>query len=131
MEEPRIKLADAQWPRLAPLRPGKPADPGRPGFDNRKTVAGILWIARAGAPWRDRPPYFGKWNTIHKRFRRWVKSGVLARLLNALAEALAWPSVRVDGPFVKVPQPGAGPKKGAVLPRQAGKAKPSAGAGAD
>ncbi len=45
-------------------------------------------------------------------FHRWVKSGVLARLLNARQEALALPGVRVAGPFGKVPQPGAGPKKG-------------------
>lgn len=131
MQKPRIKLTNAQWQRLEPLLPGKPTDPGRTGFDNRKTVEGILWIARTGAPWRDLPPYFGKWNTIHKRFRRWVKSGVFARLLNALQEDLDWQVVMVDGTFVKVHQHGAGPKKGAVPPRQAGKPKPSAGAGAD
>ena len=47
---PRAKLTNAQWQRLEPLLPGKPTDPGRTGFDNRKTVEGILWIARAGAP---------------------------------------------------------------------------------
>ena len=50
MQQPRTKLTDAQWRRLRPLLPGKPAAPGRAGFDNRKTVEGILWIARAGAP---------------------------------------------------------------------------------
>ena len=75
MQQPRAKLTDAQWQRLEPLLPGKATDPGRAGFNNRKTVKGILGIARAGAPGRDRPPYFGKWNTIHQRFRRWVKGG--------------------------------------------------------
>lgn len=131
MQQPHIKLTNAQWQRLEPLLPGKPTDPGRPGFNNRKTVEGILWIAGAGAPWRDRPPYFGQGNTIHQRFRRWVKSRVLARLLNALQEDLDLQIVMVDGPFVKVHQHGAGPKKGAVPSRQAGKSKLSAGAGAD
>ena len=76
-QQPRAKLADAQWQRLQPLPPGKPTDPGRAGFNNRKTVEGILWRDRAGAPWRARPPYFGKGNTLHKRFRRWVKAGSL------------------------------------------------------
>ncbi len=113
---PRTQLTDAQWQRLEPLLPGKPADPGRNGFDQRKTVEGILWIARTGAPWRDRQPYFGKGNTIHRRFRRWVQSGVLDRLLNALPEDLDWQGVMVDGTFVKVQQPGTGPERGGHSP---------------
>ena len=41
-QQPRAKLTDAQWRRLEPLLPGKATDPGRTGFDNRKTVEGIL-----------------------------------------------------------------------------------------
>ncbi len=111
--EPRTKLTDAQWQRLEPLLPGKPTDPGRTGFDNRKTVEGILWIARTGAPWWDRPPYFGKGNAGRRRFRRWVQSRVLARLLDALPEDLERQIVMVDGTFVKVQQHGAGPERGA------------------
>ena len=129
-QQPRTKLTAAQWRRLAPLLPGKATDPGRAGLDNRKTVAGILWIARTGAPWRDRPPYFGKWNTIHKRCRRWVKSGVFARLLDALHEDLDLRLVMVDGTFAKVHRHGAGAERGAAPPSKAGKPKPSAKAGA-
>ena len=52
MQQPRTKLTAAQWQRLEPLLPGKATDPGRTGFNNRKTVEGMLWIARAGAPGR-------------------------------------------------------------------------------
>ena len=128
---PRTQLTDAQWQRLEPLLPDKPAEPGRTGFDQRKTVEGILWIARTGAPWRDRPPYFSKWNTIHRRFRRWMQSWVFDRLLQALPEVLDWQIVMVDGTFVKVQQHGAGPEMGGVPRRRAGKPKPSAAAGAD
>ena len=127
---PRAKLTNAQWQRLEPLLPGKTTDPGRTGFDHRKTVEGILWIARTGAPWRDLPPYFGKWNTIHRRFRRWVQSGGFDRLLNALRDDLDGQIVMVDGTFVKVHQHGAGPEKRDAPRRKAGKPKPSAGAGA-
>lgn len=128
---PRAKLTNAQWQRLEPLLPGKPTDPGSTGFDNRKTVEGILWIARTGAHWRDLPPYFGKWNTIHRRFRRWVQNGVFDRLLNALSDDLDLQILMVDGTFVKVHQHGAGPEKRDAPRRKAGKRKPSAGAGAD
>ena len=127
---PRTKLSNAQWKRLEPLLPGKASDPGRTGNNNRKTVEGILWVARTGAPWRDLPPYFGKWNTVYRRFRRWVKSGVFANLLAVLQEELDLTTVMVDGTFIKVHQHGSGPEKGGVPRQKAGKPKPSAGAGA-
>ena len=116
---------------VGPLLPGKVTDPGHAGFDNRKTVEGILWIARTGAPWRDLPSYFGKWSAIHKRFRRWVKRGVFARLLDTLQEDLDLRIVMVDGTFAKVHQHGAGAEKGAAPLGKAAKPKPSAKAGAD
>ncbi|WP_460984968.1 transposase [Spirosoma fluminis] len=36
----------------------------------------VLKIARSGAPWRDLPERFGRWNSVYQRFRRWAKSGV-------------------------------------------------------
>jgi len=41
----------------------------------------VLWIARTGCPWRDLPLVFGKWNTVFKRLRDWVKVGVFKRIL--------------------------------------------------
>ena len=77
---PRRFLTDRRWRRIGPLTPGKPGDPGRTGANNRLTLEGILWIARTGAPWRDVPEEFGKWNTIYRRFRRWALSGALTRI---------------------------------------------------
>ncbi len=67
---------------------GKPSDPGRSGTDNRRFVEAVLWIARTGSPWRDLPPEFGKWNTVFKRFRDWVKADVFQRLFDAVPIAL-------------------------------------------
>ena len=109
--------------RLVPLLPGKLADPGPTGFDQRKTAEGILWIARTGAPWRARPPYFGKGNTGHRRFRRWMQNGVFDRLLQALPEDLDWQIVMVDGTLVKIQQHGAGPEKGGRSPAESRQAQ--------
>lgn len=108
----RKMLSDRQWARLAPALLGDPKKGGRPPLQaNRNTVEGILWIARTGAPWRDLPPEFGKWNTVYQRFRRWTKAGVFEQLNNCLAGELQLDTVMVDGTFVKVHQHGAGAPK--------------------
>ena len=60
----RRELTDAQWRRIEPLVPGKKGDKGRHGEDNRLFVDAVLWLVRAGAPWRDLPEEFGKWNSV-------------------------------------------------------------------
>ena len=69
-----ISLTDAQWEKMWRFCLGKPTDPGRMGGDARLFTEAVLWIARTGSPWRDLPPMFGKWNTVFKRFRDWVKA---------------------------------------------------------
>ena len=45
-------LTDAQWRIFDPLLPDR-GERG-PGIeDKRRTVNGILWVLRTGAPWRD------------------------------------------------------------------------------
>jgi transposase len=80
------ELTDAQWRRIEPLILGKEGDKGRHGEDNRLFVDAVLWLVRAGAPWRDMPPEFGNWNSVWKRYRRWAKRGVWKRVFDALNE---------------------------------------------
>ena len=105
---PRTTLTDAQWRIIKPFLPGKITDPGRTAVSNRRTLEGILWILRTGAPWRDVPPQFGKWNTLHRRFRRWSKTGVFDRVFAAKVGDRELRSIMVDGTFAKVHQHGAG-----------------------
>jgi transposase len=39
----------------------------------------LLWLARSGARWRDLPECFGDYQTIKRRYYRWVANGVLDR----------------------------------------------------
>jgi transposase len=64
----RRELTDARWQHIEPLIPGKPGDNGRHGKNNRLFVDAVLWLVRAGAPWRDLPEQFGKWNSVFKAF---------------------------------------------------------------
>jgi transposase len=82
----RRELRDGQWRRIEPLIPGKDGDKGRPGENNRLFIDAVLWLVRAGAPWRGLPDEFGKWNRVFRRFRRWAKKGVWKRLFAELGE---------------------------------------------
>jgi len=61
----------------------------------RATVAGhtrgaerSLWVLRTGAPWHDLPSRYPPYQTCHRRFQHWQRSGLLTRLLQKLAEDL-------------------------------------------
>lgn len=113
---PRFCLSDTQWTAVAPLLPGKPSDPGRSGADNRLALEGILWIMRTGAPWRDLPPTFGKWNSVYQRFKRWERAGVFQRIFASSSPLTDPRSVQVDGTYIKVHQHGSGAVKVVARP---------------
>lgn len=90
-------LADAQWALLDALIPEpkrRKDGRGRPWKDRREVLNGILYILRTGAPWADLPERYPPYQTCHRRFQQWVRSGVMRGILEALAEDL-----RVHGGF--------------------------------
>src|SRR6185503_20178780 len=86
----RFVLTDAQWAKMKPHCLGKPTDPGRSGKDNRLFVEAVLWVVRTGSPWRDLPTFFGKWNTVFKRYRDWVKADVSSGFLKPARTSRTW-----------------------------------------
>ena len=112
MLEERFVITDRQWTLMEPHCLGKKTDPGRTGGDGRLFLEAVLWIARTGSPWRDLPPGFGKWNTVFKRFRDWVKGDVFQRIFNSLSDEPDMEFVMIDGTIVKVHRHGQGAKGG-------------------
>jgi transposase len=86
-----MDLTDEQWKLLEAVIP-KPTrredGRGRPWRDPREVLNGILWVLRTGASWKDLPERYPPYQTCHRRFQRWVKDGVLSRVLEAIAEDL-------------------------------------------
>ena len=72
----------------------------------------MLWIVRTGSPWRDLPAHFGKWNTVFKRYRDWVKADVFKQLFDACSEEPDMEYAMVDATIVKVHRHGQGAKGG-------------------
>jgi transposase len=68
-------LRDDQWDLIEGFLPGKAGDPGRSGEDNRRFVEAVIWIGKNGAKWRALPAVYGRWYSIHKRFKRWADKG--------------------------------------------------------
>ncbi len=82
----RHEISDEQWERISHLLPGKASDPGRTAGDNRLFINAVMWLAKTGAPWRDLPERFGKWDSAYQRFNRWCKRGVWKGILEALKD---------------------------------------------
>ena len=105
--------------------PGEAVGPcGRSGADNRRFVEAVLWIARTGSPWRDLPAFFGRWNTVFKRYRDWLKADIFKRLFDAASDEPDMEYAMVDATIVKVDRHGQGAKGGlrarpAAAPRAA------------
>ena len=54
--------------------------------DCRNFLEAVFWITRSGSQWRLLPSSYGNWNTIYKRFARWSRLGVFARIFRSLAQ---------------------------------------------
>ena len=58
-----------------------------PRSDGRRFFDAILWLARSGARWRDLPEdRFGPYQTIKRRYYRWIEAGVFDRIFEAVAD---------------------------------------------
>lgn len=112
----RYELSDEDWSRVEHLLPGKAGDPGGRGEDNRLFVNGVIWIARTGAPWRDLPERFGKWNSVFQRFNRWSKTGIWQQIARAL-QSPDLEAILLDSTVVRAHQHAAGSPKKKVRPK--------------
>lgn len=60
----------------------------RPAGDNLRYIEGMVWTARTGAQWRHLPDEYGKWNSVFRRYRRWVSTNVFEAMLESFAEVV-------------------------------------------
>ncbi len=55
-----------------------------------------------GAPWRDLPERFGRWNSVFQRFNRWCKRGVWQRVHEAREGDLDLEHLLLDSTIVRI-----------------------------
>ena len=103
----RHDMSDAIWSRLEPIVSvwiwgGSNAN------DTRLFINAVFWILRTGAPWRDLPPSYGKFGSIHKRFKRWCDRGRWEYILEQLIEEPDFEWLMIDSSHCKVHPHGTG-----------------------
>jgi transposase len=106
----RHAIVDDDWNRIRDLLPGRAGQRGVTAQDNRLFIDAVLWIAKTGAPWRDLPERFGKWNSIWRRFDRWARTGVWKQVFTVLQDPdLEW--LILDSTIIRAHPHAAGAKK--------------------
>ena len=71
----RGDLNNAEWAIIGPLLPSERGRSARPAPDKRVGWNGMFMHER-----------YGKWNSVHARFRLWAEQGVWGALLETLVE---------------------------------------------
>lgn len=112
-------LADEQWARVEPFVPGGRKGRRGPRSNNRRFVNALIWMARSGGRWRDLPERYGHYQTVKRRYYRWIDNGVLDQLFEALAQEADLDWVAVDATSIRAQAQAAGAplKRGALRPR--------------
>ena len=131
-------ITDELWAAMEPLvkqakrhRGGQP-----PVLPERMFFEALLYLARTGVPLRDLPGEFGAWDAVDNRFRRWIASGALKRLFEAMTADPRFGEVRrvlVDSTVVRAHRHAAGAVRKKVASgrrsRRGGRGSAAAGAG--
>ncbi len=77
-------LTDAEWERVRPMLPPQRPTTGRPRYDHRTILSGILTVVGTELSWREIPEEYGKWETAYKRYRLWCDEGRWPHIVAAL-----------------------------------------------
>jgi transposase len=79
------RLTDEKWERIKSLMPPQKPPTGRPRSEQRRVLAGMVWVFGTGASWRDLPEEeLGPWRTVYGRYRQWREEGLWQRIVEML-----------------------------------------------
>lgn len=112
-------LSEEQWARIEPFVPGGRKGRRGPRTNNRRFVEALIWMTRSGGRWRDLPERYGDYQTVKRRYYRWIEMGVLEKLFAALSKQADLDWVSVDSTSIRAQPQAAGArrKRGERTPR--------------
>lgn len=79
-------IPDQLWSKWESLLSEKKTKVGRPEFDNRKALNGIIYILYTGSQWSFLPEKYGCSSTVHGKFMKWARSGVFKKMMKQARE---------------------------------------------
>ena len=111
-EQHRHDVSDEVWVKIESYFPGQRGQWGGIAHDNRRFFNGVCWILRTGAPWRDLPDDYGKFSSVHKRFKRFCDNGTWDKILEQIIDEPDFEWLMIDASHCKVHPHAAGAKGG-------------------
>ena len=72
----------------------------------------LIFMLRAGCPWRDLPCAAANWRTVYGYFARWRTMGLWERILQPLTRGAKGRLYFIDATYIRVHQSGANPRGG-------------------
>ena len=112
----RHALSDYEWDLIKDQAAYKPKRGPKPKHV-RLMLDGIFWVLATGAPWRDLPAHYGAWDSVYSRFRTYVNTGILERIIETLlhdrkaGDTLKLKLICMDGTYIRAHKHAAGARK--------------------
>jgi transposase len=94
MDEYDIKTED--WKRIYAFLKTRSDIRFRNEEQTRIFVESVYFIMGTGAQWRELPAYYGKWQSVHKRFEEWSRKGLWAQILEHFTQGYDGESLMID-----------------------------------
>src|ERR1700712_3604396 len=106
-----VRLTNQQWQQiLSSLKTCPSIYIGRES-QCRRFLEAVLWITRSGAQWRLLPRFYGRWNSVYKRFARWSRHNVFEKLFVVSGFAAKLKALLLDSTIVRAHASSAGARK--------------------
>ena len=74
-------IPDSLWSEIEQLIPSKKSSVGRPEFDNKRVLDGIIHTLYTGGQWCKLPEKYGHPSTVHGKFMKWCRAGVFQKIM--------------------------------------------------
>jgi transposase len=67
----------------------------------RTFIEAIYFMSKSGCQWRLLPYYYGKWRSVHKRFKSWVKRNIWQQIFDGAKDIVDLEFILIDSTIVR------------------------------
>ena len=74
-------ISNLLWCELEKILSTKKTKVGRPEFNNRISLEGIIYVLKTGMQWNMLPREYGCHTTVHGKFMKWSRMGIFKKIM--------------------------------------------------